>query len=133
MISEEVTEVTNNIRISVLAKYLANRSDVDNSIYSFSYEVKINNLGKDTVQLLNRHWIVISGSKQCADVKGEGVVGESPIIEPGAEFKYSSWTQIFDVEGSMYGSYTFKNEGGEFFIVNIPRFYMFYLNPEVMH
>jgi len=112
---------------------LEERSDVEAGVYVFTYEVIIENTGSDTIQLLNRHWVVISGGRQYADVKGDGVVGEQPILEPGNIFSYASFTVIAEAVGSMHGSYTFRSESGEFFDVAIPQFDLIYIDCSTIH
>ncbi|MCB0344880.1 MAG: Co2+/Mg2+ efflux protein ApaG [Bdellovibrionales bacterium] len=116
------SETTNGIKVSVYPEYLEEQSDPFNSIFSFSYTVWIENQGSESVQLLGRHWLVCSGGEDFTEVKGEGVVGEQPIIGPGEHFNYSSGASIKDPVGSMYGSYTLIDSGGEIFEVEIPEF-----------
>ena len=113
---------TNQIKITVVPEYLAEHSDSKQEVYAFSYNVTIENLGSLAVQLINRHWIVFSGGSQFADVKGEGVVGLQPVLDPGDSFQYGSGSTINSPHGSMHGTYTFQNEDGEFFDVEIPQF-----------
>ncbi|MEZ4752823.1 MAG: Co2+/Mg2+ efflux protein ApaG [Bdellovibrionota bacterium] len=119
---EGYVNISNHIRITVVPGYLPEHSDPNQELYAFSYTVTLENLGSDTVQLINRHWIVNSGGVQYADVKGEGVVGFQPVLEPGDTFQYGSGSTINNPQGAMYGIYTFQNERGEFFDAEIPRF-----------
>ena len=116
------SETTNGIKVSVFPEYLDDQSDPFNSIFSFSYTVWIENQGTESVQLLGRHWHVCSGGEDFTEVKGEGVVGEQPIIRPGELFNYSSGASIKDPVGSMHGSYTLVDPSGELFEVEIPEF-----------
>ncbi len=125
--------VTKDVRVSVQPSYLPERSDPENDVYVFAYEVSIENLSPETIQLLNRHWIVMSAGHQYADVKGDGVVGEQPILEQGAVFTYASFTVIADPIGTMLGSYTFRSEAGLFFDVAIPEFDLVYFDSSVVH
>lgn len=125
--------VTRDVRVTVVPSFLKERSDIDAGTYVFLYEVTIENHGKETIQLLNRHWIVMSGGRQFADVKGDGVVGEQPIFESGTAYAYTSFTVIDSEVGSMYGTYTFRSEAGEFFDVIIPEFDLIYANEELIH
>jgi|Wag4MinimDraft_19_1082662.scaffolds.fasta_scaffold94161_2 ApaG protein len=113
---------THNIKISVAPAFHPEQSDPNRNIYMFTYTVMIENLGEHTAQLINRHWIVYSGEKKCADVKGEGVIGDQPILMPGESYRYTSGTSITEPVGMMWGSYTFQNENGDFFDVEIPKF-----------
>lgn len=116
------SETTNGIKVSVYPEYLEDQSDPYNSVFSFAYTVWIENQGSEAVQLLGRHWLVCSGGEDYTEVKGEGVVGEQPIIGPGEHFNYSSGTSIKDPVGSMYGTYTLIDASGELFEVEIPEF-----------
>lgn len=116
------TETTRGIKVSVVPAYHDDQSDPERNLYIFTYTVSIENVGDEVSQLINRHWLVYSAGIQCADVKGEGVIGDQPILLPGEVYRYTSGTSINDPVGSMHGSYTFQSEGGEFFDVQIPKF-----------
>lgn len=125
------SEITNHVKISVQPAPIEDSSDPSKNIYAFSYTIKIENLGEQTVQLLERHWIIMSGGVQLAEVVGPGVVGEQPVLEAGESYEYTSGAVIHDPLGSMHGSYTFRGDGGKFFEVTIPKFELFY--PVVLH
>jgi len=125
------SETTNEIRVTVYPEYLEDHSEPGKSNYAFAYTVTIENLGEKTVQLLRRHWIVNSGGAEYMQVKGDGVVGEQPVLESGDGFRYSSGTVIKDPVGAMHGSYTFRLDNGEVFDVSIPRFDLIY--PHLLH
>lgn len=127
------TEVTRSISVTVQPEYFSDRSSPEDGVYLFGYTVTIENQGSEVAQLINRHWLVFSGNRQFADVKGEGVVGEQPSIEPGVSFQYGSWTVLDQPFGSMQGTYTFRSELGEFFDVQIPKFELLYLDPKRLH
>ena len=126
-----VSEITNNIRITVCPEYLEDQSEPGRNSYAFSYTITIENLGEDNVQLLRRHWIVNSGGAEYMQVKGDGVVGEQPTLESNSGFRYSSGTVIKDPVGSMHGWYTFKYSDGTLCEINIPRFDLIY--PYLLH
>ena len=130
---EVYSKSTRDIKIEVVPEFLERESDVEQSAFAFAYTVTIRNNNQYTVKLINRHWIVLSGGKQIADVKGEGVVGQQPTLRPGEEFEYTSGTMIVDSVGSMHGTYTFQNEMGEFFDVAIPSFNLHYMTSEAIH
>lgn len=125
--------VTHGIEVCVRPTYLPDQSEPEKSLFAFSYRVRIVNTSDTTAQLLNRHWKVLSAGKQIADVKGEGVIGEQPVLQPGEAFEYESWTVINDPVGSMLGSYTFVDENGEFLDVAIPEFSLFHLDNISVH
>ncbi len=88
----------------------------------FGYRVRIENGGGETVQLLDRHWSITDGLGRLVEVRGEGVVGEQPRLEPGEAFQYTSGTPLPTPTGIMAGSYGMVNEAGERFDVTIPAF-----------
>jgi ApaG protein len=88
--------------------------------------VAIENQSGDTVQLLERHWIIESAGEQTGEVNGAGVVGVQPVLRPGERFEYTSSTVIKDPIGAMQGSYLFKRGEADFVTVQIPRFKLLY-------
>lgn len=125
--------VTHDVRVTITPQFLEERSDIDSDVYVFTYEVTIENHGTETIQLLNRHWIVMAGGQQHADIKGDGVVGEQPILETGEGFTYASFTVVNQPVGSMFGTYTFRSESGAFFDVMIPESDLIYVDPTLVH
>jgi len=121
-LSDAYKQTTRGITVTVSPAFLEDRSDLANGIYAFAYVVTLENCGEHRVQLINRHWRIYSGGMQIADIKGEGVVGQQPVLVRGSPYKYTSWTVIHDPIGSMEGLYTFLSDAGEFFDVSIPRF-----------
>lgn len=125
------SETTRGIRVTVTPEFLEDHSDPNRNVYAFAYTVTIENLSSHTVQLLSRHWIVNSGGAEYTQVKGEGVVGEQPVLEANDGFRYTSGTVIKDPVGSMHGTYTFSGTEGSQFKVTIPRFDLLY--PHLLH
>lgn len=125
--------VTNDIVIKVTPSYDPSRSNPEDNIYAYSYTVTIENQSDSDVQLINRHWKVFSNKRQIADVKGEGVIGEQPVIAQGAVYEYTSWTVVDDQIGSMLGAYTFVDAENEFFDVAIPEFHLIYVDSTEIH
>lgn len=125
------SEVTRGIKVSVRPEHVEESSDPEAEVFSFSYTVRIENLSAETVQLLERHWIIMSNGVRIAEVVGPGVVGVQPILAPGERYQYTSSAVIQDPVGSMEGSYTFKSLTGKFFEVKIPTFDLVY--PVVIH
>ena len=116
------------VEISVKAEFISERSYVETNKYFFSYTVTIKNQGLQSIQLISRHWIINNARNEKIEVKGEGVVGEQPIIQPGDEFTYTSGTEIDTPVGNMKGSYhMITKEGLKFdaeiseFELNMPR------------
>src|SRR3990167_5251488 len=79
------------IRVDIKSDYIEAQSDPDNPHYFFAYHVRIVNTGSESVQLLSRHWIITNGNGETQEVRGPGVVGEQPLLEPGTDFRYSSF------------------------------------------
>lgn len=125
------SEITRNIRVSVIPTYSAEHSDPDRGVYVFSYTVTIENFGLDSVQLVRRHWYVVSGGALYTEVSGDGVVGEQPVLGCGEVYEYTSSSVIKDPVGSMYGNYTFLAEDGQEFAVVIPQFDLIF--PDSVH
>lgn len=125
------SEITRDIKVSVRPQHIEENSEPDNDVFTFAYTVRIENLGSEPVQLLERHWLIMSNGVRIAEVVGPGVVGLQPSIAPGGIHEYSSSAVIQDPVGSMEGSYTFKTDGGKYFEVKIPRFDLLY--PVMLH
>src|SRR5262245_55884163 len=95
--------VTNNVRVEVESQYMAAQSQPFQNQWAFSYTVRITNEGHETVKLLSRHWIVTDANQQIREFKGEGVVGEKPVLGPGESFEYTSWCPLETPKGVMKG------------------------------
>ena len=114
--------ITRGIRIHVKSQYLSDRSSPRDSQYLFAYHVRISNEGAETAQLVSREWIITSAEGEVERVKGPGVVGEQPVLEPGASFEYTSYCPLKTSVGSMHGSYQMVTPGGEKFDAQIAPF-----------
>ncbi len=113
---------TRGIRVQVTSTYLSDRSSPRDSQYLFAYHVKISNVGTETAQLISREWIITSAEGDVERVKGPGVVGEKPVLQPGAAFEYTSYCPLKTNVGSMHGSYQMVTAGGERFDAQIAPF-----------
>ena len=113
---------TREIAVSVEPTYLETRSSPDSSQYFWAYRVIIENQGRETVQLLSRHWMITNARGELTEVKGPGVVGEQPILKPGQRFEYTSGAPLNTPSGMMGGAYQMESEGGERFDIEIPTF-----------
>jgi ApaG protein len=113
---------TREIAVSVEPTYLEARSSPDNSQYFWAYRVIIENQGRETVQLLSRHWMITNARGELTEVKGPGVVGEQPVLKPGESFEYTSGAPLDTPSGMMGGAYTMESESGERFDIEIPTF-----------
>ena len=110
------------IEISAQAFYLAEHSDPANERYAFAYRITIRNRSTLPVRLLNRHWLINDATGKTEEVRGEGVVGEQPHLQPGEDFQYTSWAVLPTAVGSMEGSYGMLADDGERFDAAIPAF-----------
>jgi len=118
-------EETRGIQVVAEPQYLADQSRPEQSLYVFAYTITISNRGTEPVQLLSRHWLITDGTGSAREVKGEGVVGQQPIIQPGEGYQYSSFSPIATPTGNMRGSYMMKVlETGEMFNVRVPLFFL---------
>ncbi len=115
-------ETTRSIRVTVEPTYLPDQSAPDDSRFVWAYQVRIENLGKETVQLRARHWRITDGIGRTQDVRGPGVVGEQPVLRPGDAFEYQSGTPLMTPSGIMVGTYRMETEAGEAFDIAIPAF-----------
>jgi ApaG protein len=113
---------TRDISVTVQPQYLADRSEPAKRQYFWAYTVEITNQGGTAVQIKRRHWIITDGRGQRHEVKGPGVVGEEPIIEPGESFRYTSGCPLDTPDGFMVGSYDVIGDDGSTFSVAIPAF-----------
>ena len=113
---------TRGIRVHVKSTYLAERSSPRDSQYLFAYHVRITNVGTETAQLVSREWVITSADGEVERVKGPGVVGEQPVLAPGASFEYTSYCPLKTTVGSMQGSYQMVTADGERFDAEIAPF-----------
>lgn len=117
--------VTYGIEISVQTRYYAPQSDPQKNRHFFVYEITISNKSEFTVQLLRRHWDITDALGEKREVDGDGVVGETPVIEPGDSFSYNSGCDFFTEIGKMSGYYIMKKQLDDSeFNVLIPEFLM---------
>lgn len=115
--------VTEGVRVSVRAFYLADQSEPDRGHFVWAYKVAIANEGRRTVQLLKRTWMITDAMGRTQRVHGEGVIGEQPVLEPGESFEYTSGTPLSTPSGFMRGTYHMvATASGEPFDVAIPSF-----------
>ncbi len=108
--------------MSVEPTYLEHRSSPKDSQYFWAYRVVIENQGRETVQLLSRHWMISNARGELTEVKGPGVVGEQPVLKPGESFEYTSGAPLNTPSGMMGGAYQMESASGERFDIEIPTF-----------
>ena len=114
--------VTRGVRVQVQCEYAPARSRPAAGEWFFVYTITVTNEGRETVQLLARHWVITDGDNHVEEVRGPGVVGEQPVLEPGVSFTYSSGCPLPTPFGTMEGSYTMATAAGEQFDVRIAPF-----------
>ena len=114
--------ITREIAVSVEPIYLEANSSPGSSQYFWAYRVTIENQGRETVQLLNRHWMITNARGELTEVKGPGVVGEQPVLKPGESYAYTSGAPLNTPSGMMGGAYQMESESGECFDIEIPTF-----------
>lgn len=116
---------TQGINVQVETFYSPEYSNVLKSEYVFAYRITLENLSNQTVKLLSRHWIINDSNGIEREVKGEGVVGEQPILEPNETYSYMSSVNFITEMGTMRGTYTMRSmENMKEFMIFIPQFYM---------
>src|SRR6185312_3288633 len=113
---------TRGIEVQVTPRFLSERSSPDNSYYFWAYTIEITNRGSATVQLKTRHWKITDAHGKLQEVRGAGVVGETPTLEPGESFEYTSGVPLPTPSGFMTGTYGMVTAAGEGFDVDIPAF-----------
>jgi ApaG protein len=114
--------VTRQIEVTVEPAFRPERSVVDKGQYFWAYTIVITNSGNETVQLRTRHWIITDATGGKQEVRGEGVVGEQPVLPPGEHFQYTSGVQLPTASGFMTGRYQMVSESGERFEIDVPTF-----------
>lgn len=113
---------TFGIRITVRPMYLRDQSEPSAGHYVFAYFVRIENVGGQPAQLISRRWLIHDSIGEDTEVRGEGVVGEQPVIAPGQVHEYQSFCILKSGEGFMEGHYDFVRTDGSAFAAEIPRF-----------
>lgn len=115
-------QTTRSITVTVTPSYLADQSSPGENHFVWAYNVRIENGGQQTVQLLRRHWKITDALGRLQEVKGSGVVGEQPVLRPGEHYEYTSGTPLATPSGIMVGSYQMTTLDGEQFDVFVPAF-----------
>jgi len=121
----------NNITVGVETRYIEEQSNPDQNYYVFAYTITIQNQGRQQAQLLTRHWVITDSNHKVQEVRGDGVVGEQPVLEPGEQFVYTSGTMIETSVGTMKGSYQMRALDGSRFEATIDEFVL--SAPRVLH
>ena len=100
---------------SVATQFLPDQSSAKEDVYAFAYTITIRNTGEVTAQVIGLHWVIHHGSGQVEEVRGLGVVGQQPLLKPGEQFEYTSWTRIATPRGSMRGEFYCMTDEAESF------------------
>lgn len=114
MTSADVSDLAKGIDIQVQTEHLEHGLG-DKDKYAFAYHITIRNTGDTTVQLINRYWLITDSNGKKTEVRGAGVVGEQPVLEPGGEFSYTSGAMLETPVGTMQGFYEMQTPSGEMF------------------
>jgi len=114
--------VTRQIEVTVEPAFMPDRSSPDKGQYFWAYTIAITNNGEETVQLRTRHWIITDATGRKQQVRGEGVVGEQPVLAPGERYEYTSGVPLPTSSGIMAGRYQMVSESGEQFEIDVPTF-----------
>jgi ApaG protein len=114
--------VTHRVKVTVEPTFEPERSDPDGHRYFWRYDIEIANLGDKPVTLMDRHWRITDADGRQQEVRGPGVIGEQPTIEPGQSFRYASGCPLSTPSGLMVGEYRMVDADGRSFQVSIPAF-----------
>lgn len=114
--------VTQSIEVCAQPSYLPDQSEPDAGHYVWAYRITITNHSPETVQLLSRYWRITDAEGRVREVRGEGVVGEQPVLEPGDSYTYTSGCPLSTPSGIMAGRYTMRGPRGAYFEVDVPTF-----------
>lgn len=120
-----------SINIRIKTQYLADQSAPDDDRFVFSYTITLTNGGDETAQLVSRHWVITDGNNAVQEVKGMGVIGQQPFLEPGASYTYSSGVVLPTETGTMTGTYQMRTPSGDLFDAPIPVFAL--VPPHLLH
>lgn len=117
--------------VTVETEFLPDQSDLERNRYAFAYHIKIVNTGNVAAQLISRHWVIDEFNGEQQEVRGLGVVGAQPLLQPGQLFEYTSGTVLTTPNGKMHGSYQMVADDGTAFDVAVPAFSL--SMPRVLH
>jgi ApaG protein len=106
---------TPEITCSVLTHYLPEQSSAEQGSYAFAYTIMIRNTGAVTAQLVARHWVITDSAGHTEEVRGLALVGHQPVLRPGEQFEYTSWTRLATPRGSMRGTFFCISEDAHWF------------------
>ena len=119
------------VSVTVFPQFIADQSDPANDRYVFAYTITIENTGTVPAQLISRHWIITDSNSRVQEIRGLGVTGQQPLLQPGESFEYTSGCQLDTAVGTMRGSYQMTAEDGVQFEAEIAEFTLSI--PRVLH
>ena len=126
-----VDSLQTSIKVDVETRYIEEQSTPEQNYFVFAYTITIQNQGQQTAQLLTRHWVITDSNHKVQEVRGDGVVGEQPILKPGEQFVYTSGTMLETSVGTMKGSYQMESADGSKFDATIEEFVL--STPRILH
>ena len=115
-------KTTRHIKVTVVPAFLADQSDANDYHYVWAYTIQLENLGIETVQLINRYWRITDANGAVQEVRGAGVIGEQPVLKPRTTYQYTSGAALRTPSGIMSGHYEMATATGEHFLIEIPAF-----------
>lgn len=124
MATPNSTATTHGIRVEAAAQFLEGRSFPEQNRWLYAYRVEITNGGDRPMTLDRRHWHITDANGETREVRGQGVVGETPRLEPGESFEYRSMCDLVTAWGTMEGTYTFVDDDGGEYAIEIARFFL---------
>ncbi|MDE2441234.1 MAG: Co2+/Mg2+ efflux protein ApaG [Betaproteobacteria bacterium] len=119
------------IEVTPAPQFIPEQSDPDNGRFIFAYTITIKNTGEIPAQLVSRHWIITDANNEVQEVRGLGVVGKQPLLQPGESFEYTSGSSLTTSIGTMKGAYQMVAEDGTHFEAEIPEFVL--ASPRALH
>lgn len=125
------SQLNTKFELNVKVSFVEKESRPEAGLFVFAYRIRITNLGSETAQLMSRHWVITDALGQLEEVRGAGVIGIQPKIQPGQSFEYESACPLTTPSGCMKGTYQMLSESGDTFDVEIPEFYM--VSPSALH
>ena len=110
------------LQCTVATQYLPEQSSARDDVYAYAYTITIRNTGDVAAQLIGRHWLIDHGNGKVEEVRGLGLVGQQPVLQPGELFEYSSWTRVMTPRGHMRGTYFCITDRAEWFETQVASF-----------
>ncbi len=116
------SKITRSIKITATPHFLDQHSEPEEDHYVWAYTIQLENDGEETVQLMRRHWKITDAHGLTQEVRGEGVIGEQPVLKPGEAYRYTSGTALATASGIMSGEYEMSTPSGQTFDAEVPAF-----------